>query len=242
MAKKPSKPKGFEEDFNPENFWTRSWNFPRYGISEGKRYFKPLLDTLDRQGKLGKNIIDAGGGPEIQLDVHTPVNADYFSPLGKQVVNVDIGASMTYKKGNKIILKADLSEAGSKSLKERRAIASAARLLGLKKEELKSPFADSIILSDILNYVNYREVITGLLNYLKPGGRMIIRHCPDNGILRAFHGLRPRDNIGLARFLKAKGLELEHIAHAVKKYPTIQNNTELHNQMYIHIVARKPIA
>ena len=70
--------------------------------------------------------------------------------------------------------------------------------------------ADTMVLSDALNYVDFRKVLSGFVTYLKPGGRLIILNLPHRGNQLLFSDQGPKDNRPPYSFLEEHCFEIEH--------------------------------
>jgi hypothetical protein len=94
--------------------------------------------------------------------------------------------------------------------------------------------ADTIVYSDILNYVDFRKVLSGFAKYLKPDGRIIVLNLPHRGNHSLFsdHGLK--DNLQFYAFLGKNHFEIEH--KAFPKRP--RNETDEADELIV-LVARR---
>jgi hypothetical protein len=54
--------------------------------------------------------------------------------------------------------------------------------------------ADTMVLSDTLNYVDFRKVLSGFVTYLKPDGRLIILNLPHRGNQLLFSDQGPKQS------------------------------------------------
>jgi hypothetical protein len=86
----------------------------------------------------------------------------------------------------------------------------------------------------MLNYVDFRKVLKGFAEYLKPGGRIIVFNLPNrgNGLLFSDKGLK--DNRQLYAFLEEHHFEIEH-----KGFPKRPRNETDQSEELIVLVARK---
>ena len=86
----------------------------------------------------------------------------------------------------------------------------------------------------MLNYVDFRKVLNGFTEYLKPGGRIIVFNLPNrgNGLLFSDNGLK--DNRQLYAFLEEHHFEIEH-----KAFPNRPRNETAESEELIVLVARK---
>lgn len=61
------------------------------------------------------------------------------------------------------------------------------------KTEERTEQADTIVYSDILNYVDFRKVLSGFAKYLKPDGRIIVLNLPHRGNRSLFSDMCTRN-------------------------------------------------
>ena len=92
--------------------------------------------------------------------------------------------------------------------------------------------AGTMILSDTLDYVNFRKVLSGFVTYLKPGGRLIILNLPHRGNQLLFSDQGPKDNRLLYSFLEEHCFEIEH-----KDFPKRPRNEKDESELIL-LVAR----
>jgi hypothetical protein len=60
--------------------------------------------------------------------------------------------------------------------------------------------ADTIVYSDILNYVDFRKVLSGFAKYLKPDGRIIVLNLPHRGNRSLFSDKVLKTIVSFTRF------------------------------------------
>jgi hypothetical protein len=94
--------------------------------------------------------------------------------------------------------------------------------------------ADTMVISDTLNYVDFRKVLSGLASYLKPNGRTIILNLPYRGNQSLFSDLGLKDNRQLYPVLEEHGFEIEQ-----KLFPKRPRNETDESEELIVLVARK---
>ena len=68
---------------------------------------------------------------------------------------------------------------------------------------------DTIVCSDVLNYVDYQKVITSLKAYMKPGARLILAEMPGRGYKQLHSGAGLDSAFTLESFLERSGFEIE---------------------------------
>ncbi|MFH1586559.1 MAG: hypothetical protein ABID38_01740 [Candidatus Diapherotrites archaeon] len=135
-------------------------------------------------------------------------------------------------------IQADIERLELDSPDQKKRMALIAEFLGLDPKKKAAP-VDSILFSDILNYIDFRTVVSSLSKYLKPGGRIIILNKPGRGISERFSERGVKENSELIEFLDNKnGFEIEHLTphHNAEKYPQRQDVAKLG---FIILVARK---
>jgi hypothetical protein len=99
------------------------------------------------------------------------------------------------------------------SLSFRKALLRVCAFLGINpKTEAKTERADTIVFSDMLNYVDFRKVLNGFVKYLKPGGRIVVFNLPNRGNGLLFSGQGLKDNRQLYAFFEEHHFEIEHKA------------------------------
>ncbi|MBV8212928.1 MAG: hypothetical protein JOZ08_06835, partial [Verrucomicrobia bacterium] len=101
-----------------------------------------------------------------------------------------------------------------------------------KDAELRQ--ADTILISDTLNYVDFRRVLYRSAVYLKPNGRIIVLNLPYRGNHSLFSDLGLKDNRQLYSFLEEHRFEIER-----KMFPKRPRNETDESQELIVLVARK---
>lgn len=69
-------------------------------------------------------------------------------------------------------------------------------------------WVDSMVCVDVLNYLDFEDVLRRLAHLIKPGGHLIIWNEPDYGHIELFHSKRPRSNEHLVEVMQALGFEL----------------------------------
>lgn len=98
----------------------------------------------------------------------------------------------------------------------------------LKKKDL----ADTILFSEILNYVNYKEVLSGFSRYLKKWGLCIIVNMPSRGFTPLFDSQGVQSNSELRQFLLSQKFEI-----VTEEYPW--NSGEKSDTAMMMLVVRK---
>ena len=212
---------------NDANPWQRYWG-ESYGPESKQLLLKPVFDKLETEEKIGNLIIDVGSGA---LPVTQLVKA---KPARKRIC-IDI-ASDNVGSLNDLRIRLDAEKAGQfGSLSFRKALLRVSAFLGINpRTEAKTERADTIVFSDMLNYVDFRKVLNGFGNYLKPGGRIIVFNLPDRGNGSLFSDKGLKDNHQLYAFLEEQRFEIEH-----KAFPKWPRNEKDESQELIVLVARK---
>lgn len=189
----------------PGEVWAQHWG-KEYNAAGKDRIFHGVFTKLRSDGRLGKVIADIGSGA-------SPVTRNLPKMFGSRVIAVDVA---TQPQGfiNALRVKLDIETLNKPTQETREALAKVATILGIKTpcdpEDLElQRQIDTIVCSDILNYVDYRNVVISLKKYLKKGGRMVIFEIPGRGYPEHFspQGLDSLDN--LKAHLKKEGFILE---------------------------------
>lgn len=209
------------------NPWQQYWG-ESYGPELKQRLLKPLFAKLEREEKIGNLIIDVGSGA-------SPVTQLVETKPGRKRVCVDIAAD-NIGSLDELRIRLDAEKIGQLgTLSFRKALLRVCAFLGINPQaEAKTERADTIVFSDMLNYVDFRKVLHGFGKYLKPDGRIIVFNLPNrgNGLLFSDSGLK--DNRQLYAFLEEHHFEIEH-----KAFPKRPRNETDESQELIVLVARK---
>lgn len=204
----------------------------RYGQefdTHNQAYLTKQLENLEEQGLLGNNLIDAGSGI-----------ANSIPFKRKKVLKVDIGNLRGSKREGEHILnvRGDIERLTPQTRAEKLVFVKAARFFGVDPRSKKPP-VDSILLSNTLNYVDFRESIKELSRFLKKGGRLIISNTPGKGITELFSENGVKSNSELVEFLQQEGFEFEigqWGGHELRKNP---NPRDIPEYSFLYLVARK---
>jgi len=96
--------------------------------------------------------------------------------------------------------------------------------------------ADLIVFSDVLNYVDFRRVLHGFAEYLKPNGRFIVINLPFRGNRLLFSDKGLKNNRHLYSALFEEHFIIEH-----KSFPKRQPRETDESEELIVLVARKSV-
>jgi hypothetical protein len=93
---------------------------------------------------------------------------------------------------------------------------------------------DTIVVSDTLNYLDFRRVLGGFAEHVKPGGRLIVFNLPYRGNRSLVSGRGLKDNRELYSFLEECRFEIEY-----KDFPKRSRNVKHESEELLVLVARK---
>jgi hypothetical protein len=209
------------------NPWQEYWG-ETYAPELKQRLLKPVLDDLENEGKLGNLIVDIGSGAH-------PVARLLATRPGRKRICVDIAAD-NGESVDELRLRLDAEKIGQLDrLSFRKALLRVCVFLKLDlRTGTEIQRADTMLISDTLNYVDFRKVLSGLASYLKPNGRIIILNLPYRGNQSLFSDLGLKDNRQLYPVLEEHGFEIEH-----KLFPKRPRNETDESEELIVLVARK---
>lgn len=206
-----SKPPKIKADGLDKKFW-EAVNHPGAYQADKKLEitFSPLFEWLKKRGiKIGKVVFDIGSGtePMSKLLVGEGNNKrevfaiDFLPPAEEQdgIHHVDTDINLLTKR---------------KSFTYRRKFLEICKILGLDPKGEQKEKVDAMIFSEILNYVPYRQIIPACLEFLKPGGIVIIYNMPGRTFDFAFNHLPDcgvKDNGEFLAFLKQEKFGLEFL-------------------------------
>jgi len=211
-----------QERFSNQEGWKESWGM-LYGPIEKIVNVGQLLQRLDREGKIGKVVLDVGSGAK-------PVSN--FLSSQHQFITVDYGGKLEQTDANKLHIQSDIeSLANAGSFAQNKAITKGAQFLNIDSRRTNRETIDCIIFSEILNYIDFRKIILQYSRFQPIGGRIVIYNQPNRGLPEFFSERGVKGNSSLVEFLTECGYEIE-ILH----YP---NDFEEKNKEMVLIVARK---
>ncbi|MFH1785526.1 MAG: hypothetical protein ABH842_03780 [Candidatus Micrarchaeota archaeon] len=181
----------------------RSW-LPEWGkpYSPGFKHaeVRPLLEEMDRKGMLGRMFLDCGSGSK---------KSDFYPVNGKRVIRVDVGMPYGYSRdGNVLELRVDVETLTLATLVDLyRSLPKECHFAG----SAINIVPDTLIVVDLLNYVNFRDVIPRLMDMLRYGGRAVISNFAGMGITELLSQDGVKNNLQFLEFLSECKFRLEHL-------------------------------
>jgi hypothetical protein len=205
--------------------WQLYWG-EAYGLELKKWLLKPVFDELERTGKVGDLIVDVGSGAQ-------PVTRFLDTKPNRKRILVDVAAESGGREDEaRIRLDAEkIGEMGMLSF--RKALVRACRFVGIAPG-VGNAGADTMVFADLLNYVDFRKVLSGFASYLKPGGRFVIVNLPMRGNQALFSDKGLKDNRLLYEWLESERFEIEQ-----KSFPCRARNATEEAEELIVLIARK---
>jgi SAM-dependent methyltransferase len=215
----------------PDISWQRYWG-DSYGTELKHWLLKPVFEELENTGRIGGLIVDVGSGA-------VPVTEFLKRKAGRKRILIDIAAADDSHSADELRIRLDAESIGRPAVwSMRKALLRLCKFLEIDPLAARNTArADTIVFSDILNYVDFREVLRGFATYLKPGGRIIVSNMPVRGNAALFSGKGLHDNRQLQRFLDEHHFEIEH-----KSFPCRPRGETDEAEELIVLVARKPIS
>lgn len=179
--------------------WERYWGL-EYNASF-KNDIGLVLKVLEADGIIGNVVVDVGSGA---CTVTRALKGDH------KVITVDLCGVQT-RSQNSMHLQFNVESLIDEGKADTRyAVAKVAKFLGIKKGDCDDKkHLDTVILSEILNYVDFMNVIKSLKRYLKKGGRLVIVNMPGRGIPRLLSLAGIQSNFALFAFLESEGFVIE---------------------------------
>jgi len=218
----------------------RNWRaFWGYDYLDKSQTLRPLLEVMGQKGLLGRVIVDAGSGarwmrermqiPDGTTSLEAKHSGIFIPALGKKIIRLDIASPKLFNEtGNILEMRADIKRGKPDSKMQKGRFSRAAKFLGVDPRS-KEPAVDTILFSQVLNYVDFRKTILGLSTYLKKGGRIIVWNTAGYGKTGLFSGGGLKNNASLVTFLSKNGFKIEHRSpiiglHPRGEYPIIRKN------------------
>ena len=211
------------------NPWQEYWG-ESYAPELKRALLMPVFDQLESEEKIGNLIVDIGSGA-------LPVSRLFKAKSGRKRVCVDIAAD-NGESSDELRLRLDAEKVEQPgALSFRKALIRVCAFLEIDPETVeKTEHADTIVVSDTLNYVDFRKVLSGFAKYLRPGGRIIVLNLPHRGNRLLFSDQGLRDNLQLYTFLEERDFAIEQ-----KEFPKRPRKQTDESEELIVLVARKKV-
>ena len=209
------------------NPWQEYWG-DTYAPELKQRLLKPVLDDLEKEGRVGNLIVDIGSGAH-------PVSRLLAAQPGRKRVCIDIAAD-NGESIDELRLRLDAEKIGQPNrLSFCKALLRVCVFLKIDlRKDTEIQRVDTVLIADTLNYVDFRKVLSGLTSYVKPRGRIIILNLPYRGNQSLFSDLGLKDNRQLYPVLEEEGFEIEQ-----KLFPKRPRNETDESEELIVLVTRK---
>src|SRR6516162_9638650 len=151
---------------NDPNPWQRYWG-ESYGAESKQLLLKPVFTKLETEEKIGDLIVDVGSGA-------SPVTELLKAKPARKRICIDVAADNVGSL-NDLRIRLDAEKVGQfGSLSFRKALLRVCAFLGINpKTEAKTERADTLVFSDMLNYMDFRKVLNRFAKYLKPGAGLL---------------------------------------------------------------------
>lgn len=187
--------------------WSEHWGNDYDRPFKMRFAFGPLFKRLEGEGKLGQVIVDIGSGAWAVSEKLAPRHTVITIDLG----NYDETQARAIGAWNRQYVPFDIEDVeDSGKFSTRRALLKIASFLDVDpRREGSQEQVDTMIFSEVLNYVDYQQVLRAMARYLKKGGRFIIYNLPTRGIKDLFSSKGLKSNIELLQFLESEGFEVE---------------------------------
>ena len=212
------------DDDNP---WQQYWG-ESYGPHLKQQLLSPVFDRLETEDKIGDLIVDVGSGaaPVTQLLETRPT---------RKRICVDLAADNVASL-DAFRIRLDAEKVGQfGALSFRKAIFRVCAFLEINpRTDGNTEYADTIVFSDLLNYVDFEKVLSGFANFLKPAGRIIVVNSPIRGNRSLFSAKGLRDNRQLYEFLEGHHFKIEQ-----KVFPKRPRAETDESEELVVLVARK---
>lgn len=192
-------------------------------IKHGMGGFVDILRGELINGKLGNRVLDFGSGirEKDQVGRLLQKEAKRFKKEDIKVGLVDFRLPDKKERAGLFTLNLDMLAVGENGPEIARAVKSAAEMFGIQdlgeppvdvtefKEWLKGlKQVDTMIFSDLLNYVDYKQLLSLVYLFLKDNGRFFVFNRVGHGVKSLFSDRRPNSTEELVSFLKEE-LEME---------------------------------
>lgn len=178
--------------------WKNSYG-NEYSDEEKIKYMLPIFNRLEIENKIGKIIIDVGSGAR---PISRNINGAH------KIISIDLGGDEFFNE-ERCHLNLDLKKLNQKLYSIKKSIIKICKNFDINLNDEKNTQVDTVIFSEILNYVDYEKVLLEANNYLKNNGRFIIINNVDRGYQRLFSKDKIKSNSVLKSFLNKNGFSIE---------------------------------
>jgi len=217
--------------------WNENWG-SKYNINR-KKQFKKILIELSKKNILGKNVVDVGCG-------NSPLISCLPNNKYKKIyLDISKGIENKINDSNNLFVKIDLNNIFTdnqndfkKYLKKIYQFLGEEEITNYSNFKKKINYADTIIFSDVINYINYRDIFKKFYSFLKKDGRKIIFNKINMGFYHLFSQQRPKSNWELLKFLQ---LDLKMVIEYQRLVPLVLGDDIEPEQATFIIVAKKKL-
>lgn len=204
--------------------WNSHWG-TEYRRDLREMDLQPLLIELESKQMLGEVIVDVGSGK-------FPVTSYLRQP--HKVILIDIAGEDCIE-DNTLRFKKDIETlTDTNAVGTQRTLLRMARFLELDPRVDSAEQVGTIIFSQVLNYVDYQQVLESALKYVKPGGLIIIVNQPGMGFSDLFSLKGIQANSDLFKCLERLGLTVVR-----EVYPWNKNSRQPGERSMVMVVAQK---
>lgn len=183
-----------------KEIWELTWGREYSPVIKNKVIYS-ALEALDDADKIGDVVVDVGSGAD-------PMSGHLLN-RPRKIIELDlVGGENVFQ--NTLKLELDINKISENCAETRRALSMAGQFLGVESVQGVHPkLVDTMIFSQILNYVDFKSVLTELFKYLKSKGRVIVFNAPLTGFSSQFSQQGLVNNSELYKFLDEQGFVIE---------------------------------
>jgi SAM-dependent methyltransferase len=218
--------------------WQSIWNFD-YSSKKEAEFLKRFFGEFEEQGKIGNLVLDIGSGMKpVSQEIRTNRAKSRAEEPDRNARKPEVRIFTVDFAGGKDDpdhLVYDIDRVGDRGrYSTRKMLLKIARSLGIDpRTEENTEKVDTIIMSKILYYIDYKKVIVELARFLKPNGRFIVINNQEGGFRRLLSENGIKKNEELPAFFEELGFAIEQ-----EEYPYRANADNKSGVMML--VAKKP--
>lgn len=190
------------------------WDQRVKGLNPYTLYYQMLKDRFEE--RLISMALRVPKGPILDLGCGPSPLSSKLAPL-RELICLDLSpttvelARATFRFSSMhLFVAGDIEDTTLAKFSSRRAAVNLLRFFDYSKEELQQnpEVLGAVVMSDVLNYIDWRHVLPFLAKHLKKGGNFAICNAPGRGEKQLFHPQKPGGANEICSYLEGIGFTI----------------------------------